>query len=155
MCLSIIYSWARRFIHDCGTERQDDHLQSGTEAEKERTGDKEEIFLRLAKVASEYDVADELLWSPDLEVSVMCNDAFHWACSDGEDVTTHDDIDMLIQACKEADYDGPLLYCARKRGMRPQGAMYGHIDKKYWKLFDDAGPERDPKEFGNTPKPKK
>ena len=48
---------------------------------------------------------------------------------------------------------GPLLFCCRVRGMRPQGAALRSIPKPLWPLFDAAGPERNPKDFGNTPRP--
>lgn len=114
-----------------------------TEAEKERTGDLEEIFIRVAKVASEYDIAGNLIWSDDLEVGITCNDVFHWGCADVEDINSDEDIELLIQACKDSEFDGPTLYCARKRGMRPQGAMYKHLDEKDWPLFDECGPHRE------------
>jgi len=36
-----------------------------------------------------------------------------------------------------------LLYCARKRKMRPQGAMYEYLNKENWPLFDECGPVRE------------
>jgi hypothetical protein len=114
----------------------------------------EGIFLRVTKLASKYDTAEDLFWDKDLNVAILCNDVFVWACSDVVEIESHDDIDMLEQAWKDAGFiDGSELYCARKIGMRPQGAMYKHIDRKNWHLFDACGPERDPKEPGNTPKP--
>jgi len=41
------------------------------------------------------------------------------------------------------DIDGLYLYVARRRGMRPQGAMYKHIEEKNWPLFNLCGPERE------------
>ena len=107
----------------------------------------------LLRLTSKYDMSGALIWSgEDLEFGIICNDVFHWGCADVEDVH-EEDLPMLEQAFKDSDIYGDDLYCARKRGMRPQGAMYKHIDKEAWHLFDACGPERDPKEPGNTPKP--
>ena len=35
------------------------------------------------------------------------------------------------------------LYCARKRSMRPQGALYSCIPEEHWDLFNKCGPERE------------
>lgn len=106
------------------------------------------------RITSQHDIYEDIIWSDKGRFAIICNDVFHWACSDAEEVG-EDDLQMLDQAMKDGGFcDGPMLYCARKRQMRPQGAMYGYIEKQNWPLFDAAGPERDPKEFGNTPKPK-
>jgi hypothetical protein len=36
-----------------------------------------------------------------------------------------------------------LLWCCRKRAMRPQAAYYKYYPESEWALFDAAGPERD------------
>lgn len=107
------------------------------------------------RITSQYDIYEDVIWSDKGRFGLICNDVFHWACADVEDVG-EEDLPLLEQSLKDADggVDGAMLYCARKRGMRPQGAMYAYIDKENQPLFDAAGPERDPKEPGNTPKPK-
>ena len=78
---------------------------------------------------------------------INCNDQFAWAYADCEPVT---DLDLLEQCYKdcigligEIGYiDAPLLYIARKRGMRPQGCCYPS-DERLWHLFDATGPERE------------
>lgn len=106
------------------------------------------------RITAEQDVFDCVIWSTDSKFEVICNDVFHWGCADAEEVSEAD-LPLLEQSLKEADggFDGAMLYCARKRGMRPQGAMYAYIEKELWPLYDAAGPERDPTEPGNTPKP--
>ena len=47
-----------------------------------------------------------------------------------------------------------LLYCARKRKMRPQGAMYKTIPKTLWHLFDVCGEEREMNMGNPKPQPK-
>jgi len=81
------------------------------------------------------------------EFYIGCNDFFMWGCSDAEDITV-ETLPILQQAFKDAPDDGALLYCARQRKMRPQGACYKWIDKENWPLFDECGDVR-PADFGN------
>lgn len=103
----------------------------------------------LLSLVSRHEVYDVLWWDEDLSFFVNCNDAFAWACSDCEPIT-EDRIPLLKKALEdcESDSDGMLLYVARLRKMRPQGAMYKYIDKKFWPLFDACGPAREGG-FGN------
>ena len=76
-----------------------------------------------------------------VECSVVCNDFFYWACSDYEPIN---DWDLLEQSMKDAgDKDGPLLYCARKAKMRPQGAYYKYLNPENHHWFDACGKERE------------
>lgn len=78
-----------------------------------------------------------------------CNDFFFWGTADCEEYEVAD-IPLLEQAkidCDAANSHsggiwGPLLWIARKRQMRPQGAYYLHIPTELWPLFDAAGPVR-------------
>src|SRR6056297_2077171 len=54
---------------------------SSVDKTTDETPSKEEIFLRVTSLASEYDTAEDLLWGPDHRVAVMCNDVFFWACA--------------------------------------------------------------------------
>jgi len=75
---------------------------------------------------------------------VDCSDSFFWGSADGEDVTV-EDLDLLGQSLVDASADpywGTLLFVARKRGMRPQGARYKSINPLLWDAFDAAGPDR-------------
>lgn len=103
---------------------------------------------RFLRVVAEHEVNDQIWWTEDLEFFVNCSDLFYWACSDVEPVETDSDIDLLIKACKDAGLDGPLLYCARKRGVRPQGAYYKHFSPEARPLFDQCGAYREAN-FGN------
>ena len=101
-----------------------------------------------------------------------CNDLFWWACADAEEVTPEnigalrkalEDIAPLVKAGDDAieekkargekqifSSDPPmisksmavLLFCARARGMRPQGAYYDAFPPPLAALFDAAGPPR-------------
>jgi hypothetical protein len=106
----------------------------------------------------------ELFWRTDapefapVTFFARCDDFFMWGGSDGEPITP-DNIGDLEQAVADMralglpDWDkAHLLWIARKRGMRPQGAYYTYIEKEYWPLFDACGPERETG-FGNPYKP--
>ncbi len=108
--------------------------------------------VRLLILAAQHDLYGELIWDTNLKFSVICNDAFWWATADAEPITP-DSVDALDAALTDGGDDGALLYCARQRRMRPQGAMYAYIDEANWALFDACGPEREVKD-GNTPRPK-
>lgn len=86
---------------------------------------------------------------------VNCNDFFWWATADAERLMP-EDLPMLRQAltdskkcCDEGkgaeggedDDWGFLLFCARKRKMRPQQPAYP-TDARLRALFDACGPNR-------------
>lgn len=111
-----------------------------------------EFVEKLLKLVAEHEANDELIWHSNLDFYILCNDIFAWGCADGEDVTP-ESLPVLEQALKDATFpDGPLLYCARMRNMRPQGAAYTFIQKENWPLFDACGPEREVG-LGNPYKP--
>ncbi len=101
---------------------------------------------RLLKLTAKYDTTSELYWNDTdkgLKFYIICNDFFGWACADGEDIENEEDLTLLEQSLKDSEYYGQLLYCARRRKMRPQGAYYSWIDEKEWHLFDGCGEERE------------
>lgn len=107
---------------------------------------------RLLRLVAELECYEAIWWNSSLEFFVPCNDSFAWACADAEPIT-ESDLPMFTQAMADCEDNGPLLYCCRRRGMRPQGAMYQHLDRKDWPLFDACGPVRETG-FGNpTPQP--
>lgn len=89
-----------------------------------------------------------------LGVAAPCSDVFYWGCADAEDIGP-DDIDAYATAIGDVrpliSHQGPdrvvafagWLYAARRRNMRPQGAVYPGIPDELWYLFDAAGPERE------------
>jgi hypothetical protein len=113
------------------------------------------LDLKRLLCALEFDLCDQLWWrsntNGNLLMFIAANDFFYWATSDVEPVETDADIEMLEQAiadCREAMGDaypteGPLLYCARHRGLRPQQPYYKYLDERTRPLFDAAGPVRD------------
>lgn len=122
-----------------------------------------DLVVRAATVFNGFDgpSSDDLWWRTGDEYApitllVNCNDFFAWGCGDCEEVTK-DNIAVLEQAAKDiaavtadGDYkDAGLLFCARVRGVRPQGAYYPHLDKETWPLFDACGPERTAGVVGN------
>lgn len=98
-----------------------------------------------------FDDCDSLWWRGEQNVNeaplqffVNCNDVFWWGTADVEEVKSAQDIADLAQA--KADLPGEdwsTLWVARKRGMRPQGAMYAYFSEKEKELFDACGPERE------------
>jgi hypothetical protein len=85
---------------------------------------------------------------------ILCNDAFYWACADDERITeeTLPQFNKAVEECKGDLNLGSMLYCARIRRMRVQGAAYSCIPKELWPLFDSVGPEREI-DAGNSWKP--
>lgn len=117
--------------------------------------DKGKFILELLDLLVEHDCVDSIFWRKDkgqIVADVNCNDWFCWACADGEDITA-DSLPELKKAIEDVvaldrpSYYGTLLYCCRRRKMRPQGACYPKgIDGKnvvLWPLFDACGPERE------------
>lgn len=90
---------------------------------------------------AKHDLSWDISWTEDLKFFVLCNDFFFWACSDLEDLT-EENFPEFVKAVEDAGTEGPLLFCARQKKMRPQGAFYKHLDKKNWHLFDACGEER-------------
>lgn len=83
----------------------------------------------------------------DVKLLVNCNDVFLWGCADAEEVTI-EELPALLTAIKEAreagaESSGELLWIARKRQERPQGAFYAYVPPALGKLFDTCGPYRE------------
>lgn len=70
-------------------------------------------------------------------MSVSCSDVFAWGCADGEDIS-ESEIPELERALTESPNHGVALWCARKRKMRPQPAMYEMFTDDERHLFDAA-----------------
>jgi len=107
--------------------------------------------IKLLKIIAKYDVFhgwDNIFWTKDMEFRVLCNDIFWWGTGDAEEIT-EDDLTLFEESLKDGGWEvGYILYCARRRKMRPQGAAYSIIPEKYWPMFDACGPERKT-DFGN------
>ena len=103
----------------------------------------EQFIGKLLELAAKYDITDELDWGEDLNFYIRCNDVFAWGCSDAEDIS-EEDLPLLEQSLKDSEMHGTLLFCARKRKCRPQGAYYQYFDKDTeWELFNACGEERE------------
>lgn len=74
---------------------------------------------------------------------VDCNDLFYWACADDEAFDAANDLEDFNLAYKDSPKNGGILWCCRKRGMRPQNPYYKYFNQEEAKLFDACGPERD------------
>ena len=105
------------------------------------------------------DACDELRWRDDgagLTFKVDCSDTFYWGTADSEEVTEADLPElqraMADSSCCPAGRDlWPVLWCARKRGMRPMEVFYRRVLNgppdsgaagTLAALFDAAGPAR-------------
>ena len=120
----------------------------------------EEYKINLLKLAAKHDIREDLFWNEALDFFVICSDFFYWGVADLVDVYSQANVDLLehsIADCEAAKQFGsvhaPLLYCARKAHMRPQGAYYKHINKELWPLFDACGPERETGVGNPEPRP--
>lgn len=109
-------------------------------------------FKKLILILDRADLTDllHLYIDGDSELGVCfnCNDIFFWACADAEEIQNKEDIELLEEILEQVDIkDGFCvvgdLYCAKKKGIRPQGAAYTYYPKKYWPLFNSCGPERE------------
>jgi hypothetical protein len=117
-------------------------------------------FLERVLAATAFDHCDALWWrgsdgtrDQPISLYINCNDIFAWACSDLERITPTNlpVLEASIQECEAlGDYHwGPILFCARVRGIRPQGAVLKDIDTpEVLALFDAVGEKR-PIDLGN------
>jgi hypothetical protein len=113
--------------------------------------------------------SEDIFWQTDGAYAPVtffgnCNDMFCWGTADCEEITKEDipDIEQALMECLRVDKRTPddtrkavnwftLLWIARKRGLRPQGAAYdnkSYIPEKIWRLFNACGPHR-PASTGN------
>lgn len=116
-----------------------------------RMTENERLFLSVARLFAKNDIPIDFMKleeNGDLSVFVLCNDMFYWGCADCEKIT-QENYQLLEKSFEDISGDyGALLFVARLRKMRPQGAYYKYIDKERRKYFDECGPER-PVSFSN------
>lgn len=92
--------------------------------------EKTEIFLEVARIVAQYDIADDIYWTPDLRVFAFCSDTFDWAVADGEPIQTDEDVKLFLQSVQETASTGnpeqgyvtygAILYASRKRNKKPK-----------------------------------
>ena len=114
-------------------------------------------FLKHVFEALAFDHCEDLWWRTDgeyapLTLFVNCSDIFYWACADSERLTP-DNIHILESAvadCKAVNDHvwAPVLFCARVRGMRPQGAVLKDMKPEVRALFEAVAESR-PVDFAN------
>lgn len=102
----------------------------------------DQTLRKILETVAEHDCHDALIWTKDLRIFAKCSDVFWWGTADGEEIT-EDNAEVFFKAMEDAGWDGPALFAARQRKMRPQGAVYGDIDREHWPLFDACGPMRE------------
>jgi hypothetical protein len=126
--------------------------------------DQHAFTARVLNLWSTHDLDNDMLsWRVEdattVFFSVNVNDVFHWGCADNEAITPGN-IDMLettlAEIAPDRDYTRQsaalIVFAARSRKHRVQGAMYRHLPVDVWPLIDAAGPER-PLGLGN-PQPR-
>lgn len=103
---------------------------------------------RVLRLFAEYDLYDQLFWTERLEMGVRCSDFFFWGTADVQ-LLAKESLGQLQQAIADCgnviengEEFGPLLFAARERRMRPQGAAYDTLPRELWPLFDACGPKR-------------
>lgn len=97
------------------------------------------------------DDSDMLLWQVEgdnVTFFVNVSDVFLWGGADAEAVETMEDVELLKQCRKDCEKHMFMLYAARKRKLRPQGAIYCMFTKEEADLFNKCGPYRE-RGFGN------
>lgn len=110
-----------------------------------------DFVLDVLRITSDYDARSDLWWHFDKDgacsLAIQCSDVFWWATCDAEQIKDSN-IEILRQSFADAvaahphgDMYGAELFCARVRGMRPQGASYPD-EPELWPLFDACGPRR-------------
>jgi hypothetical protein len=114
-----------------------------------------ENIIRLLRFAAEMNLREDLFWGEDLTFSVNVSDVFHWGCSSFEEITddTLDDfigdVEEVEAAVKRGGWEyGLVLYAARRRGMRPQGAWFkadanDEVRQNIYPLIRECGPARE------------
>lgn len=105
---------------------------------------------RVLRYFAEHDLDGYLWWDDGLDFFIHCSDVFAWGVSDSEPLleSSFDELVQAVDDCSPHEDDGVLLYVARRRGMRPQGAFYKELEESNYPLFDDCGEPR-PATFGN------
>ena len=101
-----------------------------------------EFVKKLLSYISEHYMCDEVWWDTDLHFFIKIDDNAFNNTNDMEEIT-EEDFQILEKAVMDSVMDGALLYCARKRKMRPNKLYYRHIVKPNRHLFDECGPERE------------
>lgn len=108
-------------------------------------------FMRRVLTVFAFDFTEAVWWRVDdgeVKFFAQCNDVFAWGCADCEEILPAD-LEALEAAATDARTvaDGECyvaeLYSARRRGMRPQGAVYKNLPEGMWPMFDACGPERE------------
>lgn len=107
------------------------------------------FFTRVMEVFYLSDNRDDLIWHVTdgrVHLSANVSDIFAWGGADAEPITP-ETLPVLEQAWKDAkaidqEFLMALLYAARVRGARPQGAAYPETAAAQ-ALFNACGPERE------------
>lgn len=113
--------------------------------------DKEQhkYIVEVLRIFDEADLHDELSWRVEdgyVTFFVICNDLFWWGTADAERITP-EILPLLESTLKESEDTewwewASLVFVARARNMRPQGAYYESLPPEARVIFDSCGPRR-------------
>lgn len=101
-------------------------------------------YFKRAITAVCLEAGSDLLWSDNtgtIQPWICVNDIFWWGTADGETIEI-EDLEALEAAINQAGRDGPLLWAARKRNLRPQGACMEYFKPETVTLLLEL-PERE------------
>lgn len=104
----------------------------------------------------QFEFCDELFWRADYPepghffISVNCSDVFYWGTADTEEITIEDVPALQADFEKQRELQGTpypdyfyMPWIARKRGIRPQGAMYKYLPEAVVNQINEEIPERE------------
>lgn len=93
---------------------------------------------QVLRLAAKHELWDELYWNENAEFNILCSDVF---CpgSDCEMIETEADLELLEKSMIDGGWDGALLYCARRRGVKIPERNKKYLEEKNWHLFEVCG----------------
>ena len=104
----------------------------------------------------QFDYCDSLFWRFDYPtegevfMSVDCSDVFYWGTADAERIEEADLDELIADFSAQSELQGTsypeyfyMPWIARKRGIRPQGAMYKYLPDAVAKQINAEVPERE------------
>lgn len=102
-------------------------------------------LLQLLRIMHANKIYTGIVWHFDntkISVAIECNDLFWYAESDIQEIKSKRDLAILEESFELSPKLGFLLFCCRKRKMRPHPSFYENIPVDEWVLFNDCGKPR-------------
>jgi hypothetical protein len=102
---------------------------------------------RVMEIFAWADAQSTMWWNERGQLFANVSDVFWWGTSDMEEITpaTLPVLEQTFRDLKYLDetYDLAVLYAARIRKMRPQGAAYEYHSVEVQALLNECGPRRE------------